>query len=146
MVEVLNELSTDGRLKSDNIICFGVIPGKPTSLDSFKWPLMLELSTSGAGDWTYDAYRDEMFLLRAHVIHILADQIGSAKATGAAGHTAYVFCPLCPWAEQRAGPVTHRNVECIADSGPGTYLAASAVSGCSRSSTRAVAVLRAVCR
>lgn len=96
---VNNNLSPLERYKVGNCICAGLIPGprKPKDHDSFTYVVVEELLRAAIGVNTYDAFADEMFLLRIFCPWKCGDIPAAASAyTGGKHHGAIHPCRMCP--------------------------------------------------
>lgn len=85
------------RMKHDNLICVGVIPGPkaPKDLDSFVIPVIEELEVLQDGIDAFDRSTMEAFTLRAHIIDICGDMPAVAKLTRMKGPVAKKPCRRC---------------------------------------------------
>lgn len=63
-------------------------PNPPGNIESFAYPLFEEMAKASEGIWTWDAIDSSYFVLRAYIVMILGDMLGSAKLSGMAGHLA----------------------------------------------------------
>ena len=79
------------------ILALGVIPGPrgPKDMNSFFWPLKLELDKLAEGVETYDASEDELFILRAFLVYVLGDIPWVTKAMCIKGTNAKCPCRMC---------------------------------------------------
>lgn len=85
------------RYNTTSQIVLGVIPGpsQPQDLNSFLWPIVDELKLLEDGVPAWDAYKQELFTLKAHLIMVQADSPAMAKAINFAGYHSYTFCWHC---------------------------------------------------
>jgi hypothetical protein len=89
IITILN-LPPELRYQSNNVIHVFATPGPraPGNIESFCYPLFQEMARASEGIWTWDAVDSSYFVLRAWIVTILGDMLGSAKLSGMAGHTA----------------------------------------------------------
>jgi len=89
LISLLN-LPAEMRIKSGNTIIAFATPGPnpPGLIESFLYPLFVEMAKASEGIWTWDAVESSYFLNRACICMALGDMLGSAKLNGMAGHTA----------------------------------------------------------
>jgi hypothetical protein len=98
------------RVKKDNLILCGVIPGpnSPKDIHSFLKPVVDELKQLETGiPNVYDASTGEMFTLRAHVVFVSGDLPAISKLMGISGHNSYDHCRFC---ELRG--IHHKHIYC----------------------------------
>lgn len=90
MIMIIMNLPSELRYKSNNIIVNFIIPGpnSPADVESFMYPLQQEMARIGEGIWIWDALDSAWFVIRAWIVMILGDMLGSAKLSGLAGHSA----------------------------------------------------------
>lgn len=90
-------LPPEVRTHLHNIICTGVIPGphSPKDLNSFLQPLIDELLELAKGVGAVDVLREELFILRAHLIPIFGDIPAITKALEFVGHNGRYPCRFC---------------------------------------------------
>lgn len=90
-------LPPEVRTHLHNIICTGVIPGprSPKDLNSFLQPLIDELLELAKGVEAVDVLREELFVLRAHLIPIFGDIPAITKALDFIGHNGLYPCRFC---------------------------------------------------
>lgn len=87
------------RYRKRNVILLGHIPGpsqKKIDIDSFLRPFIneMKLLQVGVSD-TWNAFTEEKFTLRAHLITISADTKARALLAGTTGCNSYRYCPYC---------------------------------------------------
>lgn len=85
------------RYLKENIILIGIIPGpkQPVDLDSFFYPLCMEMLKLQEGIPAWNGLLDQEFILRAHISLIGADQVGREKLMNMKGSGSYKFCSYC---------------------------------------------------
>lgn len=66
MVAINQNLPPAIRAHLPNILCFGIIPGKPEDFDSFFFPFVEEMHVAAVGVESFDAHMDKMFPLRIY--------------------------------------------------------------------------------
>jgi len=90
-------LPPDIRFHLEHILSLGVIPGplKPHDIDSFLWPLLLELEQLAIGVKTFDALSSELFMLRAYLIVAFGDIPAVAMLMKMKGHNGISPCRMC---------------------------------------------------
>ena len=67
-----------------------IIPGpnSPSNIDTFMYPLFVDMAKAREGIWMWDAIDSSYFVNHTYLCMILGDMLGSAKISGMAGHTA----------------------------------------------------------
>jgi hypothetical protein len=100
----------ESRFRVKNFLSLGLSPGKflssksanhfkgphePAELDTFLEPLVAELTLLHDGVIAYDAYRQETFTLRAHLVLVTGDSPAIAKVLHLTGHNGYSPCRFC---------------------------------------------------
>ena len=91
-------LPLSDRFKEDNILPIAITPGpkEPIDLDSFLSPMVDEVQQlSRNGVQCYDAYTDEMFTLKVHIVVCTGDTPAIAKLLSMKKATAKHCCRLC---------------------------------------------------
>jgi hypothetical protein len=92
-------LSPAIRCHLEHILSLGVIPGpkKPHDIDSFLWPLMVELSqlATERGVPTVDILESALFPLRAHLIVCFGDIPAMSLLMKMKGHNGKRPCRMC---------------------------------------------------
>jgi hypothetical protein len=75
----------------------GVVPGpkKPIDMDSFLWPLVLELNQLQLGVRAYDGLLQELFMLCAFLILVFGDIPAVAMLMCMKGHNGFSPCRMC---------------------------------------------------
>ena len=116
---ILLNLPAELRYRTNNTMVPFIIPGpnSPSNIDTFMYPLFVDMAKASEGIWMWDAIDSSYFVNHAYLCMILGDMLGSAKMSGMAGHTAvygdrfsmikgaraslkkgskYQYYPLCP--------------------------------------------------
>jgi hypothetical protein len=90
-------LPPDERMKIDNLICIGVIPGPkcPADINSFLQPLIDELLELARGVDAVDVTQHKLFALRAHLMTIFGDIPALTKILEFIGHNGCFPCRFC---------------------------------------------------
>ena len=90
-------LPPDIRTHLAHLLCYGVVPSPKAvkDMDSFLYPLYLELKTLAKGITTLDLHSKELFLLRAFLILIFGDMPAVAKVMRMKGHNGFCPCRFC---------------------------------------------------
>jgi len=91
-------LPPSDRFKEDNILPIAITPGpkEPIDLDSFLSPMVDEVQQlSRNGVQCYDAYTDEMFTLKVHIVVCTGDTPAIAKLLSMKKATVKHCCRLC---------------------------------------------------
>lgn len=85
------------RYNSKHQIVIGIIPGpsQPRDLNSFMLPIVDELKLLEIGVSAWDAFRNEDFVLKAHLIMLQADSPAMNKVINFVGFQGYSFCSHC---------------------------------------------------
>lgn len=85
------------RVKEDNILSIGFIPGPkaPVDLESFLRPLVDELHVLLKGYKVHDAHANKTFTLRGSVVLVSGDMPAMAKLMAMKGPNAYSCCRYC---------------------------------------------------
>jgi len=85
------------RVRLENLLCFGVIPGPktPKDMSSFLIPLVEELQTLAQGVAAYDSLNKEPFALRAYLIAAFGDMPAVAKLMCMKGPNGVSPCRAC---------------------------------------------------
>ena len=100
-------LSPEIRIKLDDLICAGVIPGPkpPKDMASFLAPLDDEYVTLAVGLPAYDCVAKQNFTLHAYNIFMEGDIVAMEKMLGIKGHNGFSPCRSCDIKDCR--DVTH---------------------------------------
>jgi len=88
LLVILLNLPARIRYKSGNTIIAFSTPGSPGDMESFLYPLFVEMAMASERIWTWDAVDSSYFVNRAVICMALGDMLGSAKLNGMAGHSA----------------------------------------------------------
>lgn len=90
-------LPPDKRFHMDEILALGVIPGpkKPTDIDSFLWPALLEFLELAKGVLAFDILSRVLFALRAYLILIFGDIPAISMIMHMKGHNGFSPCRMC---------------------------------------------------
>ena len=90
-------LPPDVRFHLQHILCVGVIPGpqKPKDLDSFAYPLVLELIKFLSGIPTFDVEKNELFALHAYLVACFGDIPAISMLMRMKGHNGISPCRMC---------------------------------------------------
>jgi hypothetical protein len=90
-------LPPDVHTHTHNIFCVGVIPGphSPADINSYLQPLIDELLELVKGVEAVDVLREDLFVLRAHLISIFGDIPAISKILEFLGHNARYPCQFC---------------------------------------------------
>jgi hypothetical protein len=90
-------LPPDIRFHLRYILCVGVIPGpqKPKDVDSFSYPLIVELLEFLTGVATFDIERNEVFLLSAYLVAVFGDIPAVSMIMRMKGHNGIFPCRMC---------------------------------------------------
>ena len=85
------------RVKARNIILVGIIPGPhhPRDIDSFLEPLIQEMALLRRGVTAYDAYHEQLFQLKAHIVSVSGDTPAIAMMMRMKGSNARLPCRFC---------------------------------------------------
>jgi len=85
------------RYLTENFLPFGLCPGpsQPKDLDSFLIPFIEELKLLQNGVPAYDAFSQQPFLLKAHLVLVTGDTPGISKLFHLSGHNAKHPCRAC---------------------------------------------------
>jgi len=87
---ILLNLPPEIRYQTNNTIVTFIVPGpnNPGDLESFLYPLFVDMAKASEGIWMWDAIDSSAFINHAYICMVLGDMLGSAKISGMAGHTA----------------------------------------------------------
>ena len=87
---ILLNLPPEIQYKTNNTIVTFIVPGpnNPGDLESFLYPLFVDMAKASEGIWMWDAIDSSAFINHAYICMVLGDMLGSAKISGMAGHTA----------------------------------------------------------
>jgi hypothetical protein len=87
---ILLNIPAELRYKTSNTMVPFIIPGpnSPGNIDTFMYPLFVDMAKASEGIWMWDAVDSSYFVNHAYLCMILGDMLGSAKMSGMAGHTA----------------------------------------------------------
>jgi hypothetical protein len=90
-------LPPDEQFHRDNILSLGVIPGpkKPHDINSFLWPMVDESLRLAVGIQAFDAFTNQMFVLRAFFILGFGDIPAMSLVTRMKGQNAISPCQFC---------------------------------------------------
>jgi hypothetical protein len=90
VVLILLNLPPEIRYQTNNVLVPFIVPGpnSPGDLESFLYPLFVDMAKASEGIWMWDAVESSAFINHAHICMVLGDMLGSAKISGMAGHTA----------------------------------------------------------
>jgi hypothetical protein len=97
LITIVN-LRPDIRVKKQNLIVYGIIPGpnQPKDIHSFLRPMIDELKRLEIGiKDVYDASTNTTFTLRAHLVLVSGDLPAVAKVMGISGTNSYDYCRFC---------------------------------------------------
>lgn len=96
VVQNLNLLPVE-HLKDENLILLGKIsgPGSSQDIDSFLWPFIEECEKLEKGIFAWDAYHQENFIFRTHLVLVCADMPAHYQLMGSRSQGAYPYCPYC---------------------------------------------------
>jgi hypothetical protein len=88
---IILNLPPEIRYKTNNTIVPFIIPGpnNPGNLESFMYPLFVDMAKASEGIWMWDAVDSSYFVQHSYICMILGDMLGSAKMSGMAGHTGF---------------------------------------------------------
>lgn len=98
LVLVNLSLPSEIRYLEESILVIGIIPGPdgPVNLNSFLYPLYEEFKTLATGvENVFNGLTKEVFIMRAWICLVCADQKGREKIMGTSGVPAYAYCPYC---------------------------------------------------
>lgn len=97
LILIIDNLSSEIRTRRDNIMVLGIIPGpgNPKDLNSFLVWFRDELHCLSLGILSWDAYRDEWFLLRAYLLFVIGDMPAIAHMMMMKGHNGILGCRSC---------------------------------------------------
>jgi len=112
IVGIVYNLPPQIRVRMDNLLCFGVIPGPrtPKNMSSYLIPLVDELQTLAQGVAAYDSVKRESFALRAYLIVVFGDMPAMAKLMNMKGSDGKSPCRACNikgYRDHRPGVTTH---------------------------------------
>ena len=101
-------LPPDIRTHLVHVLCYGVIPSPKAvkDMDSFLYPLHLELERLAKGIKSLDLRSKEVFLLRAFLILVFGDMPAVAKVMRMKGHNGFCPCRFCEIHGVRCPPAT----------------------------------------
>ena len=90
VVLILLNLPPEICYQTNNVLVPFIVPGpnSPGDLESFLYPLFVDMAKASEGIWMWDAVESSVFINHAHICMVLGDMLGSAKISGMAGHTA----------------------------------------------------------
>lgn len=90
-------IGPEARFHIGEYIPVGVVPGpkKPIDMDSFLWPLVMELNQLQLGVRAYDALAQQLFMLCAFLILVFGDIPAVAMLMCMKGHNGFSPCRMC---------------------------------------------------
>ncbi len=85
------------RFHHDNILSLSIIPGprKPVDIDSFLWPMVLELLRLAEGVQAFNVLSEHMFQLHAYLIVAFGDIPAVSMLMHMKGHNRICPCQMC---------------------------------------------------
>jgi Transposase family tnp2 len=90
-------LHPEDRVKKENMLLYGIIPGprQPQDFNSFLHPLVDELLELEGGVECYDGLTKERFSLRAHLLFVSGDMPALKKVSGLGASNGVHPCRFC---------------------------------------------------